>query len=209
MDDPLSLAVEHGYPILFGMLLVSGLGVPIPEDVPLVAAGVLANHGGLTVWEASLACGCFVLSRDCIVFYLGRRYGRSLLASRWGALVLRPKHLDRAEERIRQHPNLVVFVGRFLPGLRSAVFFAAGTSRIHPGRFLAVDTLAALASLPLFIWMGYFFAANIETLRVALSDVRTGLLVTVAVALVLVLLRLRRDQGTARGSEPDADGQES
>jgi len=204
MDDPLSLAVEHGYPILFGMLLVSGLGVPIPEDVPLVAAGVLANHGGLSIWEASLACGVFVLSRDCIVFYLGRRYGRSLLSSRWGSRLLQPKHLDQAEARIRNHPNLVVFVGRFLPGLRSAVFFAAGSSRIHPGRFLAVDTLAALGSLPLFIGLGYFFAANIETLRVALSEVRTVVLVSVIVALLLALIRVRRGLDSKQSNDKTA-----
>ena len=48
-DDPVSWTIEHGYPVLFGMLLFSGLGVPIPEDVPLIAAGVLARHGGMGV----------------------------------------------------------------------------------------------------------------------------------------------------------------
>lgn len=201
MDDPLSLAVEHGYPVLFSMLLLSGLGVPIPEDIPLVAAGVLATHGGMGVWEASLSCGAFVLTRDYIVFFLGRRYGRSLLSSRWGSRVVSAGALDLTEERVRRHPNLVIFTGRFLPGLRSGVFFAAGVCRIHPGRFLVVDSLAAVISLPLFIWLGFAFASNIDQLRIVLADFRTALLVTAGLLLGIALLRLRSQRQPSESTE--------
>ena len=117
--DPMAWTIEHGYPVLFGMLLFSGLGVPIPEDVPLIAAGVLATQGGMGVIQASITCSFFVLCRDLAVFTLGYRFGDALLEGRWGRRIIRAADLQRAETRLRQRGTAVIFIGRFLPGLRA------------------------------------------------------------------------------------------
>ncbi len=190
--DPLSWTLEHGYPVLFVMLLFSGLGIPIPEDVPLIAAGVLARHGGMAVIPASLACGIFVLGRDLAVYSLGYRFGASLLESRWGRRIVRPRDLLRVEAKLREHGTAVIFIGRFLPGLRAAVFFAAGKARIRPAKFLAIDALAAAVSIPAFIVAGYLCAANIDVLMQVLREFRVLLLAATLTALVFMLIRMRK-----------------
>ena len=196
-DDPLSWTVEHGYPVLFGMLLFSGLGVPIPEDVPLIAAGVLARHGGMSVIEASVACSLFVLSRDLAVYGLGYRFGETLLDNRWGRKLIREQDLRKVEGRVRDNGAAVVFFGRFLPGLRAAVFFAAGKAKIPPAKFLAIDAIAAVLSIPAFIIAGYLFAANIDVLMEWLHKFRGLLIGAAMVAAILLWLRWRRRTKTA------------
>jgi len=191
-SDPLAWTLEHGYPVLFGMLLFSGLGVPIPEDVPLIAAGVLASQGGIGLIKISIACSVFVLCRDLAVFGLGYRFGDALLQNRWAARIIRTRDLERIEGRIRERGATVVFIGRFLPGLRAAVFFAAGKARIPPAKFLAVDALAAALSIPAFVVAGYLCAANIDALLQVLREFRILLITTAVIGFVVMLVRMRR-----------------
>ena len=199
LSDVLPWFVAHGYPILFGTLLLSGFGLPIPEDVPLLAAGILADHGGMSVPMASLTLGVFVLLRDAIVFTFGYRYGTRLLEHPWPARILRKELVDRATERVRRNGVLAVAVGRFLPGLRGAVFFAAGTSKVSPVKFLLVDALAAAVSLPLFIYVGYAFSSNYAAIEAAVGRLRWLFLGLAVAAILAVGLRgfLRRRNAPA------------
>ena len=194
LGDLLPWFVDHGYPILFATLLLSGFGLPIPEDVPLIAAGIMADHGGLSVPVASAVLGVFVLMRDGIVFSFGYRYGLRLLEHPWPARILKREVVENAAERVRRNGVLWVAVGRFLPGLRGAVFFAAGTAKVPPVQFLLVDFLAALVSLPLFVYIGYAFSSNYEAIEAALGRLRWVFLGVALTAVLIVAIRswLRR-----------------
>jgi len=191
------VADGHGYPLIFLALLVSGIGVPIPEDVPLLAAGVLAASGGLDVLTASLACGAFVLMRDAFVFGLGYRYGMDLLQNRWASRIVNRDLVLKFQERVRKNDGAVVFGGRFMPGLRGAVFFAAGIAKVHPAKFFLVDTLAAAISVPLWVWLGYAFADHFDFLVEAASQARAFLLGLTILLLTLFVYRWRKSREPA------------
>jgi membrane protein DedA with SNARE-associated domain len=188
------VADGHGYPLIFLALLASGIGVPIPEDVPLIAAGVLGAHGGLDVISASMACGAFVLMRDSFVFALGYRYGLELLENRWASRVIKADVVRRFQARILKNDKAVVFSGRFMPGFRGPVFFAAGTARVHPVKFLVIDALAAVISVPVWVWLGYIFADHFDTLVEAAKQFRVGLLTVTGLFVVLIARRLWKNR---------------
>ncbi len=181
MTDLITWLAAHGYPIIFLMLLGSGLGVPVPEDVPLIAAGVLADHGGMSVPLAAATCGVFVLARDSIVFTLGYRYGVAVLQNRWARRIVSPERLEQAQGYLEQRGALVVFIGRFVPGFRAAIFFAAGASKVRPAVFIATDAVAALISLPFFVWIGYAFSQNMERIHELVTGYRAVALSVLAV----------------------------
>jgi membrane protein DedA with SNARE-associated domain len=187
MTDLVAWLAEHGYPIIFLMLLGSGLGIPVPEDVPLIAAGILADNGGMSVPVASLACGIFVLGRDSIVYFLGRRYGVAVLQNRWAQRIVRAETVRAAERHLHRRGALVVFVGRFLPGFRAAVFFAAGASDVRPRTFLLMDLLAATISLPFFVWIGFKFSQNLPRIQELVSQFRAGSFVVVGLVVAFAL----------------------
>lgn len=199
------VAEGHGYPLVFSALLASGLGIPIPEDVPLMAAGVMAAGGGVGVLRASLICGLLLLVRDGFVFWLGRRFGLGLLDRGWAGRVLRRETVERFRERVCRNEKAVVFSGRFMPGMRGPVFFAAGTAGVRPLVFVMVDAFAATISVPVWVWLGFLFADNLDRLTAAAREFRTGLLGTGAVVVLLIALgHLRRSRARAAGRSPDA-----
>lgn len=194
MQDLISWLVEdgRGYPFIFGTLLLSGIGIPIPEDVPLMAAGVLAAHGGLGVPVASVLCIGFLLARDSIVFFLGRRYGMAALTSRFGQRIVKKETAELMTAKIREHGIKVVLGGRFAVGVRSAIFFAAGVAGVSPRAFLAADGAAAVISVPLWILLGWYFAEQLERLTPLVEDIRFGLVLALVLAILFLVLRARR-----------------
>lgn len=186
------------------MLLASGLGIPVPEDVPLIAAGILADNGGLSVPLASLACGVFVLARDSIVFFLGRRFGVTFFENRWARRIVSQETVHKAQHHLERRGALVVFVGRFLPGFRAAVFFAAGASKVKPTTFLLMDFLAATISLPFFIWIGFKFSQNLPRIQELVTQFRTASLSVVGLIIAVVLWRWWRSYKAEQAAEgPD------
>lgn len=166
-----------GYPGIVGMIVVGSVGVPLPEDVPLIAAGVLAAHGGPNLVLASAFCLGVILARDYAFFWLGRRYGLRLLQTRWGRRLVPADLVERMTERIQAHGVKIVAGGRFAIGVRTAIFFAAGVAAVPSRRFLLADGLAALISVPLWVGLGWIFAENLATLEPIVRDARlaTGL----------------------------------
>src|SRR4051812_20444080 len=110
----------HGYTpymVVLGILLLCGLGLPIPEDITLFAGGLLAYYGVTKVW-AMMAISLFgVLAGDSIIFFLGAKYGRKL-TKKWIFHKLLPDdRLDAVKVKFRKKGNRLIFAARFMPGL--------------------------------------------------------------------------------------------
>ena len=208
------VADGRGYPLIFLLLLGAGLGIPIPEDVPLLATGVLATHeNGLSVAQGATACGIFVLARDFIVYGLGRRYGTALLGRPGFSRIAPEATVNRYQAIIRRRAVLVVFCGRFVVGLRSAIFFAAGTAGVSARLFLLVDTLAALISVPFFVWLGWRFASDLHRVEAITKDIRGLSLLVVGLAVIVWGIKVGKgrfdaaaDRANAEESAARADG---
>ncbi|MBY0345737.1 MAG: DedA family protein, partial [Neisseriaceae bacterium] len=87
------------------------------------------------------------------------------------------------------------FVARFMPGLRSPIFIVAGMSGISYWRFLLADGLAALLSVPIWVYLGYYGASNIDWLMSIVHKGQMGIfivLVLIAAVLGFVWWRHRR-----------------
>jgi membrane protein DedA with SNARE-associated domain len=156
------LSGAPAYGTIVGVLLICGLGVPIPEDITLLAAGLLASAGSITLPGAFLAGLGGVLGGDAFLFFLGRRFGKKVFQLPGLRKVFIPERLIAAEERIRRFGPLICFIARFLPGLRAAVFAMSGALGVKPYVFFSLDGLAALLSVPLWIMLGYWFGENFD-----------------------------------------------
>jgi membrane protein DedA with SNARE-associated domain len=119
---------EYGYLAVFVMLLICGFGVPIPEDVTLVTGGVIAGLGHADVHTMFAVGMAGVLVGDGLMFILGRLYGQRISQLPGFRKVLTPARFASAQEAFQKYGKWVMFVARFLPGLRTPVFFSAGMS---------------------------------------------------------------------------------
>lgn len=184
----------------FFILILCGLGLPIPEDIVLVAAGALGEIDGRSWIEVSVLMYAGVMAGDSTIFFAGRLLGRRLRSSRWLQRFFPEKKQDKVEALFDKYHSWVLFVGRFLPGLRAPIFFTAGSAKIRFWKFFFFDGLAALVSVPFFVWLGHWLWANFKddiaeldrTLRRTQSYSLVVTAVIVLAILLFLLVRFRR-----------------
>lgn len=150
------------YCTIVGILLVCGLGLPIPEDLTLLVAGLLAANHKISLVGGMVAGFIGVLSGDLILFTLGRKFGKRVFSLPGLRKIFTPPRILAAERRIRGNGPFICFIARFLPGLRSAIFATSGALGVRLSTFLLLDGLAALLSVPLWVYVGYWFGTHFE-----------------------------------------------
>ncbi len=174
---------NYGYAAVFFVLLICGFGVPIPEDVTLVAGGIISGLGYTNVHTMFAVGMAGVLVGDATMFTIGRVYGTKVMQVRFVARYLTEERFMAVQEKFAKYGNWVLFVARFLPGLRSPIFLTAGmTRKVSFWRFLLMDGFAALISVPVWVYLGYFGANNRDWLLTWVHRGQSGILMVLAVA---------------------------
>ena len=193
LERLITLFTENGYVAVFIALMICGAGLPLPEDITLVAGGVIAGLGYANV-HAMFALAMFgVLLGDCAIFLLGHHYGARMLQWRFVARILTPKRYKMVQEKFARYGNRMLFIARFLPGMRTTVYVTAGIShRVSFARFLLMDGLAALISVPFWVYLGYVGADNHAWLEKWVSRGQSTLWAAVGILLLTLLLLWRR-----------------
>jgi membrane protein DedA with SNARE-associated domain len=153
---------------ILAALLLGSLGVPIPEEMPIVAAGIL-SHAGLARWWLALpVCVLGVLAGDMVLYWTGRRWGERVLNWRVVRWVLSPPRAEWLKAAYREHAMKTVAMARHVTGLRAPAFLTAGIVRVPFWKFILADAGAAVVSVPLAFGLAYFFTHEIGAI---LADV--------------------------------------
>ncbi|GEM_PF-623643 len=193
----LTLLAAHPHPVTFFLLVLTGLGLPVPEDVILLAAGAVVSWGRTGYYPIVGVALLGVLVGDLLLFLLGRRYGPRFLKHRPFRYLASPRRTDRARDMLARRGAGAVFLGRFVAGVRFAVFFVAGASGMNTATFVLLDLTGAVISVPLAVLVGYVFGSNFEEALGVLRAYRWQVLAA-AVGLVLAgwaLVRVGRTLG--------------
>lgn len=159
----LPVFTEYGYIAVFVMLLICGFGVPVPEDVTLVTGGVIAGLGYANEHTMVAVGLAGVMVGDGIIFSAGRFFGDGITRMRPFRNILTPERFAAAQEKFTRYGRWVMFVARFLPGLRTPVFLSAGmTGRVSFLTWFLMDGFAALISVPVWVYLGFYGARNFD-----------------------------------------------
>jgi len=179
--------------ILCFALMGGAVGLPIPEDIPLLTAGVLIQGKTIPGPLALAVCYVGVIAGDWIVFLLGRRFGPSLFETRWFSARFPPKRVHDIRHSLERRSLLMIFIARHLFYLRTATFLTCGAVKMNPWRFAVADCLAALVSVPLMIGIGYKCAEQYDTAVEYLSEARiASLVLVIALAAMYLIVRHMR-----------------
>ncbi|HEY2486967.1 MAG TPA: DedA family protein [Candidatus Binataceae bacterium] len=183
--------IEHfTYLGLFVILLLCGMGLPMPEDIALLAGGFLV-HRGVIRYPITLAVALLgVVAGDNSLFFLGRRFGTGLVRyfglNRPGSKA----QIDRIRAFMRRHGHRAIFYARFLAGLRALIYLTAGSFGVTPLRFLAYDLLGAIISVPVVVSIGYLFGGQLEVVIHYLGGFERLLWVVAVLSLAIYGMRL-------------------
>jgi membrane protein DedA with SNARE-associated domain len=184
------LVSSLGYWAVFLFVAAESLGVPLPGETALIAAGVYAGQTHhLDPCIIFAVASAAAIAGDNVGFWIGDKGGYRL-ARRYGSKV----HLDERKLKVGRyifdrHGAKVVFFGRFVSVLRTYAAFLAGTSRMRWRRFLPANAAGGV------VWAGIYTLAAYKagtTLRHLSGTIDVALGVAAVVAIVAVFLAVRR-----------------
>lgn len=164
LDFFASYAYEPFYVYTFIVLFMtaSSFGLPIPEEITLVSAGLVAHMARLPeiypppfpgaegVNLITLATVCFVavLVSDILIYFLGRIYGRKIVQTKFFKKHISEETLEKINSFFNKYSFWACGIFRFLPGVRFPGHLSCGLTGIPVWKFIFVDGLAALFSVP-------------------------------------------------------------
>jgi membrane protein DedA with SNARE-associated domain len=172
------------YFVIFGILLACGLGLPIPEDITLFAAGLLAYYGITNVYVTIAVCFLGVMLGDFAIFWLGATYGKKLTRKWFFHKLLPDDRLAMVQAKIKKKGNRLVFAARFMPGLRAPVYFTAGSLHLPYRVFLFYDGLAALISVPAIVGAVYYFGDYMDKVVRVIQRIEHGIIFVIAAVIL-------------------------
>lgn len=160
MSHIVSLLMQHGYALVFGVILLENLGLPLPGLALLVVAGALAGAGTLGVPLILGAAITGALIGDLVWYALGRWRGRPVLGLLCRLSLNPDTCVGNTERFFLRHGMPTLLVAKFLPGLNTIAPPLMGTLRAGLGRFLAWDTGGAVIFAVVTVGGGYFLGAG-------------------------------------------------
>lgn len=178
------------YLVIFGILLATGFGLPMPEDIPLIIGGYLCGQtqgSHPVLWIMLPGAMLAIVGSDLVLYFIGRKLGPSIHRHPILKRIVGNRNLARARVMFKRHDAKFVFFARFLPGVRAPAFFTAGTFKMPLRRFLLWDSTAAMLSAPPAILLGYFFHEQVEYAREALSKGKTVGFVVIGVVILVIV----------------------
>jgi membrane protein DedA with SNARE-associated domain len=180
------LQIDHiSYLGIIIVLILTGSGLPLPEEVPILAAGVASSVGTLHPGWAYLACVVGAVLGDSVLYAIGYHFGRSLVIRHPRiAHLLHAEREAKIEEMIRRHGFKVFFLARFMVGIRAPVYLTAGVLRMSYRRFLLIDAICATSVVSLFFGLSYAYGDRVAGW---IRDSEIGLTVLVVLVVLVVV----------------------
>ena len=167
------------------LLFLGGLGFPIPEDPVLVAAGYVAFDGYTNLYLTIPVAIFGALIGDLTVYFIGRNFGEGFIKLKYIRPVFSKKRLVKIRDYFKNHGAKTIFFARFVVGLRNPVYLVAGTLKIRLSRFIIVDSMGALISVPIFVCFGFIFGEHIKTLLMFINRTKYSVLLLFILSCVL------------------------
>lgn len=203
---------EHGYLAVFVLMILESACIPIPSEVIMLfggalAGGLLASHGDphVTLWGIALAGVAGNVVGSLVAYGVGRYGGRALIEHRTISWLVRPHHLDKADEFFRRRGPLAVGIGRVLPVVRTFVSLPAGIAEMPIGRFVLYTTLGCLPWTFALAAAGDAIGANWDTVAHDFTPVSIVIAVLLVLGLAVWWWR-NRGSSVARARREEASG---
>jgi len=178
-----------GYLGIFLAIVTTGVGFPMPEELPVVVGGLLAGGGTVNIWLMLLACICGVIVGDSFLYFIGRWAGPWLLQFHWvKTKLLPPERLQKIEDNFQKYGVRILLFARLTPGIRAPIFFTAGLTRLSVARFLLADGIYAIPGVTLLYFLGYWFGESVIGLVGNVEHFKNIAIIVLISAVVLYIL---------------------
>lgn len=141
-----------GYSGIVLLMAIESACIPLPSEIIMPFSGYLVSTGQMNLWLVGIAGAVGCVLGSLVAYWVGMYGGRPLI-EKYGRYVLVSRHdLDMADRWFAKRGEIIVFVSRLLPAIRTFIAFPAGVARMNLKRFV-IYTFAG--SLPWCLGLAY------------------------------------------------------
>ncbi|MBU1706756.1 DedA family protein [bacterium] len=154
-----------GYLGIVFLMGIESACIPLPSEIIMPFSGYLVHTGVFNLWLVGLAGALGCVWGSIVAYYAGMWGGRPLI-ERYGKYVLISLHdLERADRLFQRYGEIIVFVSRLLPIVRTFISFPAGVSRMRFGKFILYTFVGSYPWCLGLAWVGQIMGENWRHLR--------------------------------------------
>lgn len=178
-----------GYGGVVLLMAIESACIPLPSEIIMPFAGFLVFKGEMLLWMVAVAgaLGCVVGSIPA--YYLGMYGGRPLVEKYGKWVLISHKDLKWADHTFEKHGDIIIFIGRLLPAVRTFIAFPAGVARMHMGKFILYTFVGSLIWCYLLAFAGFKMGEHWESLKVYFHEFHY---VIAGAGLIFVIWYLKR-----------------
>ena len=176
------------------LLLASGFGIPIGEEVVNIPAGIFVGQGELAPAPAYLAAYLGVLGGDYIWFGICRLLGKSLLHRKWFKRLVHPRRLLQVKHKFDRRGGWVLVVARFIPGTRTPALTIAGIMHMPWRSFTMIELMLCAVTTSMQVTIGVMIGKQIagQSLQTTIFTALAAVAVILSLSAVATWLINRR-----------------
>jgi membrane protein DedA with SNARE-associated domain len=159
----------------------------IPSEIVLAYGGYLISIGKISFIGAVVAGSIGGIIAQWFLYWIGRYGGRPILDKYGKYLLIRPSHIDVAQQWFSKYGTGVIFTARFIPVVRHAISIPAGIARMSFAKFSLYTILAIIPWSVLFIYLGMNLGTKWEQINQA---AKPFVIPAIIIAIILTLCYL-------------------
>ena len=141
-----------GYSGIVLLMAIESACIPLPSEIIMPFSGYLVSTGQMNLWLVGLAGAVGCVLGSLVAYWVGSKGGRPLIEKYGRYVLVSPHDLDLADRWFANYGEIIVFVSRLLPAIRTFIAFPAGVARMNLKRFV-IYTFAG--SLPWCLGLAY------------------------------------------------------
>lgn len=141
-----------GYSGIVLLMAIESACIPLPSEIIMPFSGYLVSTGQMNLWLVGIAGAVGCVLGSLVAYWVGMYGGRPLIEKYGRYLLVSPHDLDMADRWFAKRGEIIVFVSRMLPAIRTFIAFPAGVARMNLRRFV-IYTFAG--SLPWCLALAY------------------------------------------------------
>jgi membrane-associated protein len=139
------------------------LGFFLPGDTLLLAAGVFAAQGKISLGLSIAAIAVAAILGDNTGYSIGKVMGPRLFKKKDGIL-FRHEYVERTEAFYEKHGAKTMLLSHFIPIVRSFAPFVAGVGKMPRWKFFLYDAVGDIIWALLITMLGYWFGSRIPNI---------------------------------------------
>lgn len=148
--------------VIFSLLLLSGVGIPLGEDIIVIPAGILVGTGKLPLVPTLMAAYFGVVCGDLLWFTICSRLGTRVLHKKWFKRIVHPRRMLQVKYQFDLRGAWVIVLSRFIPASRTTTITVAGMMHMKFWKFAVVTIGCVLITAPMQLFAGWWIAHSLQ-----------------------------------------------